>query len=668
MELVALRLGRTEPATLASIGELVRHDLVRSTTTGPYFTFRHPVVHRAVYHGIELSRRVQLHKLADGALLARGATASERAPHVEQSAKHGDLDAVDVLEAAARAASGTRPATAADWLTTALRLLPDQPVHQGRRADLLIRLAKARGSAGDLRECRDIMHLALPLLPPHPSASHAKAVAYTAMIQRLLGSHPETDAMLLAEVRALGDTDPAGLAALLFEIAARELNVGRWFACVERAQESLTIAQELGSRPRQLACHGLIAKANVVGGEFGQATRHLAVASAMLDRMLDGDFAFSLDAVVWIGWSYALLERWDDALRHFNKAVAFANRAGRLLALPHLLVGQVFALYNTGRLAEAQAAAEYAVYFVQPTGSPEQLLGAYSTLAWTDTITGRTERGMESIRVAAGQLHGPLGGFGVLAVRLLAEARLITGDAEGCLALATTVVGPDLMAADVCSRVAWYELLTRTELALGRPKGAGVWAEAAIDSASVLNQRGRNALAHLAWAQVQLVVDPENALSSAELAVSGLTAARMTVDALRAKVVRGMALWYHDRYAEAVRELKVAQTELERIGAVTLAKQALTERRRLSARTSRSPAGEHAGGAVGLLTDRERQIADLVRDGLTNRLIARALHISEKTVEMHLSKIFSKLGLSNRAAVAAFISRSWAADGSVQPR
>jgi DNA-binding NarL/FixJ family response regulator len=53
------------------------------------------------------------------------------------------------------------------------------------------------------------------------------------------------------------------------------------------------------------------------------------------------------------------------------------------------------------------------------------------------------------------------------------------------------------------------------------------------------------------------------------------------------------------------------------------------------------------------LSPRELEIAGLVTVGKTNRQIAAELFLSEKTVETHLSHVFSKLGVSSRAAVAA---------------
>jgi DNA-binding NarL/FixJ family response regulator len=61
---------------------------------------------------------------------------------------------------------------------------------------------------------------------------------------------------------------------------------------------------------------------------------------------------------------------------------------------------------------------------------------------------------------------------------------------------------------------------------------------------------------------------------------------------------------------------------------------------------------------LGALTNREREVAGLVATGITNREIAASLVLSEKTIERHLSRIFAKLGISSRAALAAAVERA----------
>jgi DNA-binding NarL/FixJ family response regulator len=54
------------------------------------------------------------------------------------------------------------------------------------------------------------------------------------------------------------------------------------------------------------------------------------------------------------------------------------------------------------------------------------------------------------------------------------------------------------------------------------------------------------------------------------------------------------------------------------------------------------------------LTARELQVLRLVASGKTNKLIARELFVSEKTVDRHVSNIFVKLNVTSRAAATAF--------------
>lgn len=78
------------------------------------------------------------------------------------------------------------------------------------------------------------------------------------------------------------------------------------------------------------------------------------------------------------------------------------------------------------------------------------------------------------------------------------------------------------------------------------------------------------------------------------------------------------------------------------------------------ARTAPQPtAGNDAGHAAGPgpLTARETDVIQLVSAGLSNRDIAAELFISEKTVARHLSNIFTKLGLTSRAAATAYAYR-----------
>jgi pimeloyl-ACP methyl ester carboxylesterase/DNA-binding CsgD family transcriptional regulator len=78
----------------------------------------------------------------------------------------------------------------------------------------------------------------------------------------------------------------------------------------------------------------------------------------------------------------------------------------------------------------------------------------------------------------------------------------------------------------------------------------------------------------------------------------------------------------------------------------------LAELRRFLAQASPAP-----DDRLPTLTTREREVLQLVADGLDNERIAKRLYVSVRTVERHLSNVYAKLGVSGRAARAAAAAR-----------
>jgi len=64
-----------------------------------------------------------------------------------------------------------------------------------------------------------------------------------------------------------------------------------------------------------------------------------------------------------------------------------------------------------------------------------------------------------------------------------------------------------------------------------------------------------------------------------------------------------------------------------------------------------------AGDALGQLTRRERQVAELLREGLSNKEIAQELAIELPTVKNHVRRVLDKLGVRGRAQAAAVLAR-----------
>lgn len=62
--------------------------------------------------------------------------------------------------------------------------------------------------------------------------------------------------------------------------------------------------------------------------------------------------------------------------------------------------------------------------------------------------------------------------------------------------------------------------------------------------------------------------------------------------------------------------------------------------------------GGHDGLGIEALTSREREVLSLLSDGRSNREIARALGVSEKTIKTHVSSVLAKLGVADRTQAA----------------
>ncbi len=76
--------------------------------------------------------------------------------------------------------------------------------------------------------------------------------------------------------------------------------------------------------------------------------------------------------------------------------------------------------------------------------------------------------------------------------------------------------------------------------------------------------------------------------------------------------------------------------------------------RRLLERFVRRPPGDARATALDGLTEREREVAQLVGRGLSNREVAAELFLSEATVKTYVSRLLTKLGLRDRVQIAVF--------------
>jgi DNA-binding CsgD family transcriptional regulator len=123
-------------------------------------------------------------------------------------------------------------------------------------------------------------------------------------------------------------------------------------------------------------------------------------------------------------------------------------------------------------------------------------------------------------------------------------------------------------------------------------------------------------------------------------------------DRARTSLALGVWLRVSDRPAQATTHLHHALAVFERLGADAWADRArgeLVRNGELAAMTQ--PWWE-------VLTAQEVQVALLVAEGATNKAAAAALYISPKTIEYHLSRVYSRVGVRSRSELARLVARA----------
>lgn len=282
---------------------------------------------------------------------------------------------------------------------------------------------------------------------------------------------------------------------------------------------------------------------------------------------------------------------WADALDAAQRACE------RLLRRPQPAVGAAF--YRQGelhRLGGALAQAEDAYHQASRWGREPQ-----PGLARLRLIQGQVDAAEAAIRRAADEAQGRLARSRLLPA--LVEIMFAAGDARAARA-----------AADELSEIA-------DDLDAPLLRALAAHAQGAV---LLLEGDARAALGALrhAWAAWQELEVP--------------------YEAARVRVLIGLACRQLGDEETALMELDAARWVFEQLGAAP----DLARAQALSRKARAKPPGG--------LTARELEVLRQVATGKTNRSIAADLFLSEKTVARHVSNIFTKLGLSSRAAATAY--------------
>jgi DNA-binding NarL/FixJ family response regulator len=651
----------SEAELIPALDDLLARDLVRTTDVPRQFRFRHPLVRRAVYAHAGGGWRLAAHGRAAAALAARGAPAAAQAHHVEHSARRGDEDAIALLRRAADAAAPRAPATAARWLQAAVRLVPESGAADGnaRRIELLRALAGAQRAAGRLDACRATLLQALELAP-----DDVALVTECAAVEQWLGLHDEARARLDAALAALGDEPSPGAVALRAEravAALHELDAG---AARRLAAGALGLAASAADAVAAGHAAAVLALAELAAGDVTAAREHAAEAAGRVDALPDAALAGDRSALWYLGWAEVLLERFAAGIEHLGRGIALSRAGGRGDLVVPMLLGRARGLLGTGATGAAAELLDEAVEAARGSGSPQYVVWALRERARLELVRGDAAaahalaeeawhlgRGLSPALLAAAEPGATLG-----------AALIEAGEVErGEALLLDAIGGPGAPRVLVLERPAAWEALAAAALRRDAPDAAAAWAARAVDTAAALGGLGLPSChAGRAVAAVRLAAgDPVAAHEAARAAAAAADRAGAPRDAAAARVLAGRALAAAGDAPGATAELVAAEAALDAAGARRLREEAAQELRRLGhrvARRPRAPAG--AGDGIAGLTEREREIAELVEDRRTNRQIAAELFLSEKTVESHLRNIFVKLGVGSRVEVARAVERA----------
>jgi DNA-binding CsgD family transcriptional regulator len=660
-DIVADIAGVDERTVLDALDELLDRELVRPTEVPRRFAFRHPLVWRSVYEGTKGGWRLAAHRAAADALASRGASAAELAHHVEHSAQRGDQAAVAALREAGEAIAHRAPGAAARWFRGALRLLPEGPAHDEQRRGLLVKLASALRGSGDLEACRESLRDALDLLPPEDTAGRARLEAACATVEAWLGRADDARRRLLRARAAVGAARSPEAVMLDVRLALDALNGLDFDRGAELAAAALTMSRELGEPALVAEAASALSLAHGLAGRVEPARKHHGEAHDALEGLPDAALAERIEIFFYLAWAENYIEEPELAIATAERGIALSRATGQGHLLVPLMLARALPCDFLGRLAESVELTEEALAAARISPNPQYLFWALWECAYSHVNAGDVERALalceESMEASRG-----------LAPNFLSWSQPGTtygwalshnGQAERGLALSQEAAGgPEYPRLSPYERALAFQQLTEGLLALGRLAEAEEYVVRCEVLAEQLGLASTHALAAEARAALLLAQGRAGEARTIAAAAREPVASRgLRLDAAHLRRIEGLALAAMGEREVAVAALKEAERDFDSFPAIGARNEVRKELRKLGARVERG--GRPASGEAGLeaLSSREREVAELVADRRTNKEIAAALFLSEKTVETHLRNIFRKLSASSRVQVARAVER-----------
>jgi DNA-binding CsgD family transcriptional regulator len=626
-------------ASAAPTGSLVSKDALQPAVRAgmihldaEQIHFTHPLIASAAYARLDSTARRELHRRIADSIADR----EERARHLALAATGPDRDVAVALDQATehafrRGAAGA----AAELAELAVKLTPRSDTSALHTREL--RSAEHHYRAGDVARSRGIAERLVDELPSGPERSRALlqlAETYSGDLMAMLPPREE------AVVEAAGD-DRALVQALRW-LAHTLFVAGRPVEALVGAREALAAAERTEDRRLLAVSSAYLAWLEMLNGEI---TPGLLEQALTLEE--DADYLREYESPRFIEGLRAmhLADDLESARTHLLDAEGIARDHGddgtRAIVLAQL--GQLEC-----RAGRFEAAAGYAAESLELREQFGLGTGAHLyQIALADALRGRVEaarasaeRGLELCEETGNEI------FTVRNLYVLGFLALSTGN--------PTVADEILAPLPERLRTAGYGCVNVLQVLPDAIEASIAVGDVDHATAQLEELNGTAALGIL-YALVRAarcrglltsaVGEQQAALAAFEDALAGHERLPDPLERGRTLLALGQTLRRAGHRRDAREALQGAQSIFEEIGAALWTAQARAERARLGGRT---PSGRALTGA-------EDRVARLVAQGKTNREVAAALFVTERTVETHLSSIYRKLHLRSRSELARLL-------------
>ncbi len=595
--------------------------------------FRHPLARSAAYWAASLSDRQQMHA-ALGEVTNPVTDPDRRAWHRAQAAAWPDEDVAGELEGSARRAQARGGMAAAAAFLERSVLLTADPARYAERA---LAAAQASMQTGAFGGALDL--LAAAEAGPLDEFQRARVDLLRGHVAFASGFGSDAPLMLLKAARRLEPFD-LDLARETYLIAWRAaVNSGHsagGHVLPEICRAIRALPPRPGApRPLDLLLDGLALLST--GGH--------AAAIPTLQRAAIANTDLSAEDVLRWGSVSASAAVWDYEGMYAISArqVQLIRDVGALAQLPVCLTSLGVAAAWIGDLASTASLIAEADSVAAATGSR----AAPYALLRLRALQGREAEATAAIATAVEQAGAAGQGIAV-AWAHWAAAVLYNGLARYEAAASAARQAPS----NTCEP--WISMWVLPELVEATVRGGntGLACDAVARLEETTQPCGNDPALGIEARCRALVSDGAVADELYREAIDRLTRTRLRPELARAHLLYGEWLRREARRVDARGQLRTAYDMLVAIGMEAFAERA---RRELIATGER--VRKRSVETRGQLTPQEEQIARLARDGRTNAEIGARLFLSARTIEWHLRKVFTKLGIGSRRELHAALAQ-----------